>query len=585
MEQKENYNEEMTFEDLELSGNIRRAIDDMGFITPTPIQSAAIPAIREGSDIIGRSQTGTGKTMAFAIPAIEMIRSSSDKSNVMAIIMLPTRELAIQCCNEIKKLTKYCESIRPVEVYGGAPMDRQITRLKRANIVIGTPGRIMDHMRRRTLKLDHVRLAVLDEADEMLSMGFKEDMETILRETPEDRQTVLFSATMPPAIMSITTEFQKDPVVIETANKKITLDNIRQTYVDVPMGRKTDALKLLLYYFDPSLSIVFCNTKKMAEELSAALSRDGFNAEALHGDLKQSQRNTVMDKFRSGATSILVATDVAARGIDVNDVEFVFNYDIPQNNEYYVHRIGRTGRVGKKGNSITICSGRRQVLELLDIVHRLKAEIEQVDIPTSDDINYRISEKNISYVEEILESGVHERYNNMVNMLLSEGYSLFDIASAALQMNFSEKEIRINDIKAERKQYSKNGHTDFSKIMLNIGRASRVAPNHILASITERSMLHGSDIGKIEIYDDWSVVAVPSVSVDEVLDKMYGAKVCGRPVKASIYEEPARRRNNYNGGRRSDKNSGNNKNKNNKVKDTKRSSTKKQTRKASKRHR
>lgn len=581
MENQEIYNTDTTFEELGLSENIMKAISDMGFITPTPIQANAIPAMREGRDIIGRSQTGTGKTMAFAIPAIEMIRASQDKSNVIAIIMLPTRELAIQCCSEIRKLTKYCESIRPVEVYGGAPMDKQITRLKRANIVIGTPGRIMDHMRRRTLKLDHVRLAVLDEADEMLSMGFKEDMETILRETPEDRQTVLFSATMPPAIMSITDEFQKDPVVIETNNKKITLDNIRQTYVDVPMGRKMDALKLLLYYFDPSLSIVFCNTKKMAEDVAVALSREGFNAEALHGDLKQSQRNSVMEKFRYGATSVLVATDVAARGIDVNDVEIVFNYDIPQNNEYYVHRIGRTGRVGKEGNSITICSGRRQVLELLDLVHRLKSKIEQIDIPTGDDINYRISESNISSVEETLDSGVHDRYRNMVNMLLSEGYSLFDIAAAALQMNFSEKEIKINDIKAERKQYSKNGHTDFSKIMLNIGRASRVAPNHIVASITERSLLHGSDIGKIEIYDDHSVVSVPSVSVDEVIDMMYGAKVCGKPVRVSLYEEPQKK---------SYHNSRDNKKRRNDRNDTRRKSaekktgTKKPSKKAAKRH-
>ena len=544
MENMEFNNTSTTFEELDLSDSIMRAITEMGFVTPTPIQANAIPAVREGRDIIGRSQTGTGKTMAFAIPAIEMIKACDDKSDVKVIIMLPTRELAIQCCAEIRRLTKYCESIRPVEVYGGAPMDKQITRLKKANIVIGTPGRIMDHMRRRTLKLDHVKLAVLDEADEMLSMGFKEDMETILRETPGDRQTVLFSATMPPAIISITDEFQKDPLMIETANKKITLDNIRQTYVDVPMGRKLDALKLLLYYFDPSLSMVFCNTKKMSEDVAAALSKEGFNAEVLHGDLKQSQRNTVMNKFRDGNASILVATDVAARGIDVNDVEFVFNYDIPQNKEYYVHRIGRTGRVGKEGSSITICSGRRQVLELIDIVHNLKADIKQIDIPTGNDINYRISEKNISDVEETLSGSINDRYKNMVNLLLSEGHSLYDIAAAALQMNFTEKEIKVNDIQTERKQYGKNGHIDYSKIMLNIGRASKVAPKHLVASITEKGLLRGNDIGKIEIYDDCSVVSVPSDSVDEVIDMMYGTKVCGRPVKVSLYEQPSHRRDN-----------------------------------------
>ena len=531
------------FSELSLPEGIQRAINDLGFDEPTAIQKKAIPAMRSGKDIIGRSQTGTGKTVAFAVPAIEMITHENDKSHVLAIIMLPTRELAIQCCEEIKKLTKYCEGIRPVEVYGGAPMDRQITRLKRANIVIGTPGRIMDHMRRRTLKLDHVKLAVLDEADEMLSMGFKEDMETILRETPSSRQTVLFSATMPDAILSITEEFQDSPVMIEAGDKKIALDNITQSYVNVPMGRKTDALCLLLHYYSPSLSIVFCNTKKMAEELSLALVKNGFNAEALHGDLKQSQRTAIMDRFRNGALPVLVATDVAARGIDVSDVEYVFNYDIPQNNEYYVHRIGRTGRIGKKGDSVTICSGHRQVLSLTEIARMTGSTLTEINVPTADDINYRIAESNISSVEQTLSKPIPDRYRNMVNMLLANGHSLFDIACAALSMSFSEKEIKIQDIVSEKKQRN-HSNGEFIRIILDIGRSSRVAPNHLVASITERSILHGSDIGKIEIFDDHSLVSIPKSSAEDVLDSMYGAKVCGRPVKTAIYEKHEPKRNN-----------------------------------------
>ncbi len=528
-----------TFDALELDPRIQRAIDDMGFEKPTEIQAQAIPLVRTGKDIIGRSQTGTGKTMAFAIPAAETIDTNEEKPTVQVLIMLPTRELALQCSDEIKRLTKFMNGIRPVEVYGGAPMDRQITRLKRANIVIGTPGRIMDHLRRKTLKLNNVKLVVLDEADEMLSMGFKEDMETILRETPESRQTVLFSATMPPSIMAITDEFQKNPHVVRVSRKEVTLDNIVQNYVDVPMGRKLDALKLLLYYYHPSLSMVFCNTKKMVDDVTEALNKSGFNADSLHGDLKQSQRTTVMDRFRNGATSILVATDVAARGIDVNDVEFVFNYDIPQNNEYYVHRIGRTGRIGKAGNTVTICSGRRQVLSLMDIAHAVKSKITEIPVPTSNDIHERMNEKNAERVEAALSGNIGQHYVNMVNLLLEKGYSLFDIAAAALQMNFNEKEIKIADIKKERKQYSKgkNNPIDFTKIVLDIGRSSHAAPNHIVASITERSLLHGSDIGKIEIYDDSTVVAVPSSSVNEVIDQMYGAKVCGKPVKTRLFEE------------------------------------------------
>ncbi len=570
-----------SFDELCLSDEIKKAIDAMGFETPTAIQAKAIPMVRLGIDVIGRSQTGTGKTMAFAIPAIEMIRNIEDKSKALVLIMLPTRELAMQCCGEIRKLTKYCEGIRPVEIYGGAPMDKQIARLKRANIIVGTPGRIMDHIRRRTLKLDNIKLAVLDEADEMLSMGFKEDMETILRETPENRQTVLFSATMPPSVMSITQEFQKNPVVIETDSRKLTLDNIKQLYVDVPMGRKTDALKLLLYYYSPTLCIIFCNTKKMAEELAVELNKEGFDADALHGDLKQSQRTAIMDRFRNGSVSILVATDVAARGIDVNDVEYVFNYDIPQNNEYYVHRIGRTGRVGKEGTSVTLCSGRRQVYSLMDIVRNTKSKITEIPVPSGEDINNRIAEKNISDISSVLDEPIHDRYRDMVNSLLSQGYSLFDVAAAALQKCFSGKEIKVRDIETDRKRKSRGGITDFSKIMLNIGRASRIAPNHIVGCITEKSLLSGGDIGKIEIYDDYSIVAVPTDSVDEVLDRMYGAKVCGKPIKAVLYEEMSRQRghrgnrqDNYNNKKRSIR--GKN--------DSKRKNAEKSYKRASKRH-
>lgn len=530
--------EKTGFRVLVLKKELQRALEDMGFEQPTEIQTQAIPLIRKGRDVIGRSQTGTGKTMAFAIPAVEMINTG--EQGVQVLIMCPTRELALQCSDEIKRLTKYTPGIRAVEVYGGAPMDRQITRLKRANIVIGTPGRIMDHLRRRTLRLDKVRLAVLDEADEMLSMGFREDMETILRETPAERQTVLFSATMPPAILAITEEFQKQPELVKAKSEQLTLDNIRQEYVEVPMGRKTDALKLLLYYYEPSLSMVFCNTKKMADELTEELKKSGINAEALHGDLKQSQRTSVMEKFRYGSTSVLVATDVAARGIDVNDVEYVFNYDIPQNNEYYVHRIGRTGRIGKNGISVTICSGRRQVALLREIVRELKCSIEEIEVPTGDQIHKRLVEKQAERVQSVLDGEKDKDYNELVNILLEKGYSLYDIASAALQMSCSVRELDIGDIKKERRQNGRYRDTDFSRIVLDIGRSSHAAPNHIVASITERSMLHGSDIGKIEIYDDHSVVSIPSPAVEEVIDMMYGAKVCGRPVKTRILEEKVR---------------------------------------------
>ena len=334
---------ELKFSELGLIPEMQRAVDELGFEQTTDIQASAIPLLRTGADVIGRSQTGTGKTLAFAIPAIERIDREEAQPTPQVLILCPTRELAQQGCEEIKKLTRFMRDIWPVDVYGGAAMDRQIARLRRANLVIGTPGRIMDHMRRGTLSLANVKMVVLDEADEMLSMGFREDIETILKDVPEERQTVLFSATMPDAILELADQFLRDPQKIEINREQITLDNIRQLSMEVPMGRKLDALVLLLHAYDPKRCMIFCNTKLMVDEVSTHLNKSGFTCEAIHGDMNQSQRTRVMEGFKAARLPILVATDVAARGIDVSDVDYVVNYDIPQNSEYYVHRIGRQG--------------------------------------------------------------------------------------------------------------------------------------------------------------------------------------------------------------------------------------------------
>lgn len=370
---------QIPFAQLELMPEIKRAIEEMGFENATEIQSNSIPVIQQGCDVIGRSQTGTGKTIAFGIPALEAVEPSL--KNAQVLILCPTRELAVQACEELQKLAKFMPGIKTADVYGGAPMDRQIAKLRTANIVVGTPGRVMDHMRRKTLKLHHLKMIVLDEADEMLSMGFRDDIETILSETPEERQTILFSATMPPEILALTRKYQREPRLIEVNKKQVTVANIEQCYYDVPMGRKMDALNLILRYYDPHRCMIFCNTKKMVEDVTEYLCRHKIQAEGLHGDMKQSQRTKVMDSFKQGRTAVLVATDVAARGIDVNDIDYVINYDIPQNTEYYVHRIGRTGRAGKSGKAITICSGRRQVEVLVRIGRLVKSEIKAEEIP------------------------------------------------------------------------------------------------------------------------------------------------------------------------------------------------------------
>jgi ATP-dependent RNA helicase DeaD len=530
---------QIPFAELNLTAPIRRAIEDMGFENATDIQAQSIPILQEGRDLIGRSQTGTGKTIAFAVPAIESIDTGENKNNVQVIILCPTRELAMQACSEIRKLTKYVHGVKAVDIYGGASMNTQIIALKRGtNIVVGTPGRIMDHMRRRTLKLEHVKMVVLDEADEMLSMGFKEDIETILKDIPKQHQTVLFSATMPPSILELTKQFQNDPVMIEINKKQPSVKAIAQCYFEVPMGRKMEALSLILKHRNPNRAMIFCNTKKMTEEVAKYLTDNGFHAEALNGDMKQMMRTKVLSAFKQGRTNVLVATDVAARGIDVEDIDYVINYDIPQNIEYYIHRIGRTGRAGKSGNAITLCSGRKQVILLNQIARLVKSEIIHDALPNRHQIAQEKEKANRKLVEDALCSAVDYPYMEMVEELKETGYSAEQIAASVLLMHFGKMEDDISEeplFKEEVKRSGRGRNGKMAKISLNIGRAMHAAPNHIVGAITEFTSLIGADIGKIEIYDNKTVVSVPQDDLDQVLEDMSDCKICGHNVTASEY--------------------------------------------------
>lgn len=534
--------ENFSFDEMNLSENISKAINDMGFQSPTEVQYKTIPIIKEGFDVIGRSQTGTGKTVAFGIPAMEIV-DGKDK-NVQVLILCPTRELAVQACDELKKLSKYIRGVKIVDVYGGAAMDRQIIRLKTANVVVGTPGRVMDHMRRKTLKLDNLKMVILDEADEMLSMGFREDIETILSETSENRQTILFSATMPQEILALTEKYQKSPKLVEINKKQVTVDNIKQCFFDVPMGRKLDALNIILRYYKPSLAMIFCNTKSMVDEVTDYLFKAGFDVEGLHGDMKQSQRTKVMNGFKSGKTSVLVATDVAARGIDVNGIDYVINYDVPQNTEYYVHRIGRTGRAGKSGTAITICSGRKQVDIIRKLGYLVKSDIKQEYIPTKAELEKRKKELHISEIEKAVAEITDLKYNEILQTLMNRGYTAELIAEAALQMCFGNDVFDFDEI--EQKRYSDKGNTDkYQKLIINIGRAKRVAPNHIVGAITERTDLSGRDIGKIEIFDEQTIVAVPKSYVEYILQQMKNCKICGIPTSTMLFSEQKNKKNLY----------------------------------------
>ncbi len=525
---------ELRFSELCLIPEMQRAIDELGFECATDIQAEAIPVIREGRDLIGRSQTGTGKTLAFAIPAVETIDRDEAEPSVQVLILCPTRELAQQGGDEIRKLTRFMRNVWVTEVYGGAPMERQIAQLRRCNLVIGTPGRVMDHMRRGTLSLASVKLVVLDEADEMLSMGFREDIETILKDVPEARQTLLFSATMPAPILELTEEYLREPHIIEINREQVTLENIRQEYVDVPMGRKLDALNLILHAREPRLCMIFCNTKLMVEEVTQYLSRNGFAAEALHGDLNQSQRTRVMEAFKSARMPILVATDVAARGIDVEGIDYVINYDVPNHDEYYIHRIGRTGRAGREGTALTICSGRRQLYQIRALARMAKSEIAEAPIPRVAELREKQRARQRQALMDAVTEGVAQDWQDMASALMEDGCDLQMLAAAAMQLAFGKEELSLTDIEFERRSVEGGA---WRKLMLGVGRSQGVAPNHIVSAIASAADIPGREIGKIEIYDEHTMVGIPANRAEYVARRLRNLKINGHPCTVRLLRE------------------------------------------------
>lgn len=424
----------MNFNELNLRQEILRAISELGYERATAIQADSIPPILSGHDVTGHSATGTGKTAAFGLPLIQKAAENGERASTL--ILAPTRELALQITKELHKFSKYLSGISIACVYGGEPIQRQIKALKRARIVVGTPGRIMDHMRRHTLKLANLRTVVLDEADEMLNMGFVDDIRTILDDAPKERQTILFSATLSPDILKITEEFQTDTVFIKADKGRKSAPDITQYFYYLPAAQKIDALKLLLEYLTPSKCLVFCNTKKTVDELSLNLKKSGYRAVGLHGDLRQSQRTTIMEDFRAGHAKILIATDVAARGIDIDDVDMVFNYDLPQELEYYVHRIGRCGRAGRKGESHTLVSGRRQFEQLKKIEQYTKLPIHEEQLP---EISMILEHKKQLFAEEVLRLStqeVSEEWDIFLNQLQEKGISATHLAKLLLSRSF-----------------------------------------------------------------------------------------------------------------------------------------------------
>lgn len=459
---EEEIQSKLKYTDSGIHPDILKAVQEMGFELMTPIQEQAIPVLLEGRDIIGQAQTGTGKTAAFAIPMIQRIDPQLRKPQ--GIILCPTRELAMQAAEEIRKLTKYVHGVKVLPVYGGQDIGRQIRLLGQGvQIIVGTPGRVMDHLRRHTIKTAHIKMIVLDEADEMLNMGFREDIETVLADMPEEHQMALFSATMPQAILDITGAYQKNAVYVRVMPKEITVAAIKQAYYRVARKDKSEALCRLLDYYQPARSLIFCNTKRMVDEITGTLKEKGYEAEGLHGDLSQNQRDTVMNLFRNGRCMVLIATDVAARGIDVSGVDAVFNYDVPEDIEYYVHRIGRTGRAGRKGRAFTLISG-REIFKIRDIERICHTTVRERRIPTPADIIRIKSGKLFQEAMDMMEQkDLAETRKSIQQAAEENGFTILDLAAAFMQMSMGDEPEEIQEEKPYPERSRRDGRSGRSR--------------------------------------------------------------------------------------------------------------------------
>ena len=420
------------FSEFGLSEGVLKAIDKLGFEQATPIQAASIPVLMAGKDVVGQSQTGSGKTAAFAVPAIE--KTDPKLRAVQALILCPTRELAVQVSEEVHKLSIFKPGINALPIYGGQSYERQFYGLKQgAQIVIGTPGRVMDHMRRGTLRLETVKMVILDEVDVMLNMGFRDDIELILQATPKERQTVFFSATIPRPIQQLIEKYSRNPQQVRIEQKAMTVPTVEQVYYEVDRRYKIELLTRLIDLHDLKLGIIFCNTKRMVDDLVDHLEAQGYMADRLHGDMNQAQRDRVMNKFRKSGLEFLVATDIAARGIDVDDVQVVFNYDLPYDGEDYVHRIGRTGRVGRSGRAISFVSG-RELFQIRVIERYTNVRIHRSRIPTEAEVGEARANVFLGKLRAVLQSGEYQKQEQLIERLLEEGFSSTDIASALIHL-------------------------------------------------------------------------------------------------------------------------------------------------------
>jgi len=524
--------------EFNLRPEIRQAIEAMGFSEFTDIQKLTMPLLLEGKDVIGHSHTGTGKTAAYAIPILEKIDPESDE--VQALIICPTRELALQIRDEILRIAKFMPKVRVVTVYGGDPITNQLYALrKKPQIIVGTPGRTIDHLDRRTLKMDQLAFMVMDEADEMLKMGFQEDIEKIFSFIPEFRQTMMFSATMPRTVLSLAKSYMNNPEVVKVIGSEETNTDVIQYYYKVRRENKTEAIYRLLNVYHPKLALIFCNTKVKVDELTQELIDRGINCDKIHGDLPQTTRLDVLKKFHNGVINVLIATDVAARGLDIHDVEAVFNYDVPEKADHYVHRIGRTGRIGNTGYSFTLVS-KGEMKEIEEIERITKTTIKKRNIPTYDKVLDVKNEKLIAQITNLVQNETFDHEYEILNKMVSDELTEDKIIVALLKMLEKESHVEINqeDINDEfelRRPFENRGGfgEGLARFHLNLGKQDDLSVSDILDFVCAKIKIQRRDVTAIAILTEFSFFTVPGSFGDEVMSKLNGTKLKGKQARLS----------------------------------------------------
>ncbi len=560
------------FSELGLPDALLAAIETLGYERPSPIQAMSIPPALLGKDILGLSATGSGKTAAFTLPALSKLNVKDLYPQVL--ILCPTRELAVQVCEEVHRLGAKMQGLHATPVYGGAPIDRQLRALRSgAQLVVGTPGRLLDHLRRGSFDASRIKMAILDEADRMLDMGFKDEMDELLAALPADRQTLFFSATMNPGVSRLIQKFGNNPEVIQIEQKARTVSTVEQSYFEVRQRSKVEVLSRILDMNPPRLGIVFCNTKRSVDECTEDLVNRGYAADRLHGDITQQMRERVLKRFREGAVEILVATDVAARGLDIEEIDIVFNYDLPTDPEDYVHRIGRTGRAGRSGRAVSFVYG-REIYRMQSIERYTRSVVKRERIPSVEQVEGRRADLIFDDLKERLEAGKFDAYQDNIDRLLEQGHTPTDIAGALVTMireasgregsaieedREAERPARRENVRPQRddrgpQQYDDRGprpersgpprgpspgsEAGMTRLFLSLGKTHGVMAKEIVGMLYREAGLPDGCLGRISLFPKHSLVDVPEQFVGQVIDRTRNARLRGRPFRMDVDRGP-----------------------------------------------